>query len=313
VLGVRAAAAPDHPHADLEESPRVHAEVLGRGEVDAPPVEQPRVAGVRRDRHRLPLRGGDEPLGDREQLVRSHAAVRADHVRAPLEQHLGGARRAASVADARLLVEAPVRRDRQAGRAPRRLHCDAHLDWVADRLDRQEVDAALGQRRHLLGERVARLVLGIGRRERRRRQEPGGPDRAGHVGVVSGNVARDGRGRAVHVAHLLAEPVTREPRRAGAEGVGLDDLRAGAEIVAVHRAHQIRLGEIHLVEVVREEDAALVQLRSHRAVADERPSREDLEKRQRGGHGPRNITRRSGPGKEARVAPRRSICYVAPK
>ena len=69
------------------------------------------------------------------------------------------------------------------------------------------------------------------------------------------------------VAHLLAQSEGAQLDAIGAERVGLDDVGAGAEVFAVHAAHQIGVGEVQRLEAAIDEDALRVQLRAHRAVA----------------------------------------------
>ena len=68
-----------------------------------------------------------------------------------------------------------------------------------------------------------------------------------------------------------AEAERRQLHPVRAEGVRLDDVRAGAHVCLVHLGDEIRLREIQLVERPIEENALRVQHRSHGAVADEHP------------------------------------------
>jgi hypothetical protein len=65
----------------------------------------------------------------------------------------------------------------------------------------------------------------------------------------------------------------------GPEGVRLDDLGAGLEVGAVHVDDPLGLQQAQLVERPLEAARALVQHRAHRAVAQDRPARQALEKR----------------------------------
>jgi len=53
----------------------------------------------------------------------------------------------------------------------------------------------------------------------------------------------------------------------GAEGVGLDDLRAGLDVGTVDLRHLRRLAEVQLVETALEAEAVRVQHGAHRAVS----------------------------------------------
>ena len=54
----------------------------------------------------------------------------------------------------------------------------------------------------------------------------------------------------------------------GAEGVGLDDVGAGADVFGVNLAHQIGIAEIQLVVAAIDVDALGIEHRAHRAVED---------------------------------------------
>ena len=62
-------------------------------------------------------------------------------------------------------------------------------------------------------------------------------------------------------------------------------LRAGADVVLVDLADELGPRDVELLEARVVEHAALVELRAHRAVDDERSARERLEK---SGHGRRS-------------------------
>ena len=53
-----------------------------------------------------------------------------------------------------------------------------------------------------------------------------------------------------------------------AEGVGLDDVGAGAKVFRVNFAHQVRITEIQFVVTAIDVDALGVEHRAHRAVED---------------------------------------------
>ena len=131
--------------------------------------------------------------------------------------------------------------DRQAGRrAPGRFDGDPDLLEVAEGLEHEEIDAALGERRGLLGEGRGHLVeLGPGRDAG---DQAGRADRAGHPRVLAGRLAREPGAGEVVGAHLVAQPVAVEAEAVGAEGVGLDDLRAGGDVVLVDLAARRRAG-----------------------------------------------------------------------
>ena len=117
----------------------------------------------------------------------------------------------------------------------------------------KQVDAALGERRGLLGEGRGHLVeLGPGRHAG---DQAGGADRAGHPRVLARRLARQPGAGQVVGADLVAQPVAVEAEGVGAKGVGLDDLRAGGDVVLVDLPHDVGPGDVELLEVLRDEDA----------------------------------------------------------
>ena len=161
---------------------------------------------------------------------------------------------------------------------------------MAEGLEDEEVGAALGERGRLLGEgRLDAVVVPLARDAR---HEPGGPDRSADVGVLAGDLARDAGAGEVERAHLADQAVALEAEAVGAVGVGLDDLRPGLEVVGVDLADDVRPGDVELLEVLGDEDAALVEERAHRAVEHEERLLHGVEKRQgstRGHHGRQDL------------------------
>ena len=87
--------------------------------------------------------------------------------------------------------------------------------------------------------------------------------------------------------HLVGQLVGREAHFVAAEGVGLDQLGAGRQVVAVHRFDDRGAGQVEPVEALVEGDAALVELRPHRPVGEQGTAGEAVE--ECGWHGPRNV------------------------
>src|SRR4029453_10028510 len=152
-------------------------------------------------------------------------------------------------------------------RAPRRLDGDPDLLEVAEGLEHEQVDAALGQRGRLLGEGGRHEVeLGPGRHAR---HQAGGPDRARHPDVLTRRGSRQASAGQVVGADLVAQPMPVEAEGVGPKGVGLDHLRAGGDVVLVDLPHHVGPGHVELLEVLGHEDTALVEQRAHRPVEDE--------------------------------------------
>ena len=70
----------------------------------------------------------------------------------------------------------------------------------------------------------------------------------------------------------VAETERPELGAVGPEGVRLDDVRAGAQVLLVHFSHQLRRRDIEGVEALVDEHALGVQHRSHGAIADKDPA-----------------------------------------
>src|SRR5262249_50809549 len=64
----------------------------------------------------------------------------------------------------------------------------------------------------------------------------------------------------------------------GAEGVRLDDVGAGADVLLVDLRDEVRLREVQRVEALVDEDALRVEHRPHRAVADQHAFVDGVEK-----------------------------------
>lgn len=66
----------------------------------------------------------------------------------------------------------------------------------------------------------------------------------GGRGELVGDLAGDARARLGQFVHALGDVVLAEGRRVGAEGVGLDAVDAHGEVRLVHRAHDVRPGQV---------------------------------------------------------------------
>jgi hypothetical protein len=265
VLGRGPAAAADEAHAQLAEAPREHPEVLGRRHVDEAIVDaagQARV-GHGRERHAQ----GQQLLDRREHDLRPVGAVDAHHGGAVLDGALGHLEHLAAVGEREPLVDRHLRDDRHpaAARERRPLERERELFGLAHGLDHQAVDALFEQRVGLLVEGSAHagaLVVGEAAAE----DEAGGAHGAAHVGAALRRLAGELGGLSVELAHFVVEAVPREAKAVGPEGVGLDELRAGAHVVFVHPTHELAPRDHELFVVDAEQHAALVELRAHAAV-----------------------------------------------
>ena len=237
-----------------------------------------------------------------------------------MRAHLGSAERAVHPHDERLgvLDRGPERLDRLPRQRPAgqvddgdgdpqrqvRHHVPGRRDsrlgvqGVEDRLDEQQVHAALSQRRHLLGIRGVDVVEGNGP-ERRvvdpRRQGQGDvqrPDRARHqpagrlaADLVDG-LAGEPRASEVHVPDRSLQAVVCLADARRRECVGGGDIGAGGEVLPVDIQDDVGPGEVqnvriagHVVRVLAEDLAAIVpgcqpsalQHRAPRAIEDQDP------------------------------------------
>ena len=156
------------------------------------------------------------------------------------------------------------------------------VQGVEDRLDEDQVRptveqavGGLGVRRHELveGHVAGAGVVDVGRDGRRPR---GRAERAGDVpllvrrlrGRLVGDPAGEPGGLEVELVGQLLHAVVGQRDRVGVEGVGLDDVGAGGEVLAVDRRDDVRLGDRQQVVValevarpVREALAAVARLR----------------------------------------------------
>ena len=145
------------------------------------------------------------------------------------------------------------------------------MPQVDERLDHEQVDAALEQSVDLLAE--GRPDRGVVEVEQLARRRPERADRARDEGVATGDVAGlagDLGGPAVEASRVAGQPERREPDPVRPERGRLDQLRAGVEVLAVDRADEVRPGRRELVEAGPLRDAAGEQQRPHPAVEQDR-------------------------------------------
>ena len=122
----------------------------------------------------------------------------------------------------------------------------------------------------LLGVDAAEVVGGEGVEALQRIAERS--DRAGHEGVSTDRLdgpAGDRHRGPVDLRDPVLEPVADQLVAVGAEGVGLDDVGAGPEVLPVDFLDEGGAGEVQLIEAAVDEDAAGVEHRAHRPVAEQ--------------------------------------------
>ena len=266
VLGRSAATAADHRRAKLDGAAQEHVEVLWGGHVEQAAVDVARQAGVRLHRQRKPR--PSQPLGDGERELRAVATVHADRIRAPVAQRAGHLLRCGTVGDGACGVERHGGDDRDPRcRLARGLDRDSDLRQMAERLQHESVSSAFDQRRRLLGKRREH------ERELRLRRDPGHearrPHRTCHPHLLTGRLARQSGAGYVVRMDLVGQAMAVEAEAIGAECVRLEHLRPRVAVVGVDPLHDIRSGHVELLEVLGDEDPALVEQRTHGAVEDE--------------------------------------------
>ena len=153
--------------------------------------------------------------------------------------------------------------------------------------------------------KAARIVRSSSIRSGRGSAPPSGPiepatsaSRAGHVARLAGHLG----GPPVEAVGLVGQAEGRQAEPVGPERGGLDEVRAGLEVLAVDRADEVRPGRRELVEAGPLGDAAAVQQRAHRPVGEERPRGEPRaepgagRRRLRRGHARGSVSARAPPG-----------------
>ena len=292
VLGCGAAAAPDDVHEPvLRECAQVTARVARLLVVLAHRVRQPRVRVARDIRVGHP----GEALQERAHLGRAERAVDArDQRPCVLDRHperLRGLPREVPAAPVDRREREP---QRQVGRHlargdDRRLR----VQRVEDRLDQEEIDATLGERRDLLCVCRAHLVerhgakrgvvdlRGDGEGDVQRaecaRDEPGTLRRPPRPLVGGGT--RESRASERHLRGQTLERVVPLADARRGERVRRGQVCAGREVRVVDLGDDVRLREVqqvrvalHVTRVIAEQLAAILRLRQPAAV-DEHPPR----------------------------------------
>jgi hypothetical protein len=212
--------------------------------------------------------------------LRADAAVGPDDLDVVREQqarHVGGTLAAQGTAFVR---EAHLCDDRELAGLADGEDRGLQLGQVAQRLEDDQVSPGLQERLDLLAERRASLV-GRDRSERGQRLAER-PDRSGQedgLATLLTRLAGDLDRPEVDVADLILEPVLGQLEAVGAEGVGLDQLGAGADVLTVDALDDAGLGEVELVEAALVGDAARVDHRAHAAVGEDGPALQSLDER----------------------------------
>ena len=283
VLRRRPAAAADEADAGVDEAPRVRRHVVRRAEIEIAALDVARLAGVGLRRELL--------VRDAPPSARASRASRPDRRcssgrRRPRRAASSAGTNVSGAAPSRLLPSSSVVICATIGRSHRlrTARIAAPISLTSRKVSRTNrstppsSSACACSRKYSSRLVDARLAPRLDADAQR-------ADRAGHVGLLARRVPRDAAPPATLIACTRsARPNAAELHAVGAEGVGLDDVGAGADVGLVHFGDQVRLRQVQLVERAIEEHAPRVQHRAHRAVADEHAGFEGFEKG-RTGHG----------------------------
>ncbi len=144
----------------------------------------------------------------------------------------------------------------------RRQHRLAQLIQIAERFQDQQIDAGFQQRVDLFAESRP------GFRERRGAERfdahAQGSDGARHETAFPPAASRASRTPARLMSRTFsAQSESPQARAGGAEGIGLEDLGAGLDVLLVNLADQVGRRQIDLVEAAVDKDAARVEHGAH--------------------------------------------------
>ena len=224
------------------------------------------VAAERVGQAGIRMRGGQagcdsRELGDvRPHLTGAERAVDADDQRIRVldrrpetVDRLPTERAAGEIDDRHADPERELRGDRARG-DQRRLR----VQRVEDRLDQQQVDAAVGEPANLLGVGLddlvegVRPVAGIVHARAQRERDVQRAHRAGNEPIGPGGSPRDACAGDVQVVDRILEPVVGLADRRRRERVGRGDVGAGGEVRVVHRTNDLRLRQVQQVGIVEQ-------------------------------------------------------------
>ena len=161
-----------------------------------------------------------------------------------------------------------------------RLH---KLGDLAERLENDQIDAAVEQPAELLREDLPRLLVG----------EPTqwfdlntqGPDRPGDKGGLLGGSLGRPCAAEVDVVDAGFQAVRGELEAVGTEGIGLDHIGTGSDVVAVYLANEVGVGQVEFVKARVDEDTLLIEKGAHATVKDNDVLLQSVAKRSRCCHG----------------------------
>ncbi len=269
VLGSGAAAATDDAGAGFDHAAGVTGHVLGTGHVDLAVTHvawQARV-GLGGNGDADHARQGFDRFQD---AVRPHTAVDTYRICAACHEVGPEAGRIGSESGSAIVADGHLGDDRQVAFGTNRGNGRADLIDVAEGFQQESIDSTGEEAAHLAGKGLTRLV----HPETPEGLEPHSQraDGPGDCSPVAGGITREPGSGGVDALGLVGEPVACQLHGVGAEGVGLQEVGAGAEVLAMDVPNQVGLPQVQFVVADVEEDAPGVKHGAHRAIAHVDPS-----------------------------------------
>ena len=278
MLGGGPATATDDGRPRSKEPACVLLEVLRRGKIQEPPVDDPGQAGVGHGREGT--RGEGRHRADHVQdTLGADSAVGAQDIQVQGLQCAHHPRNVLPGQGLELFGEGELPDDGKVADPLRGPDRDAQLLHVGEGLEQEQVYAAFQQSLRLLlvdGSQLLRPHRYAGAEGQSRRAEG-----ARHEDRLAGYLPRlpgDPGPRSVYLPDPVLQAVGRQLEAIAAEGVGLDELRARREVAAVNALHQVRLREVQLLETAAVVDPFCVEHGAHGAVGQKRTLLEPVKK-----------------------------------
>ncbi len=264
------AAASDHAGAGGDHARRIVGHVGGRREVYQPLAHPARQTGVGLDHHRKPPRLGEHLLQDVVEHAGANRAVGAHSLYGQLAQRSHYLdRRPPEEGDA-VVGEGHLGHDGQVGDRANGLDGQPHLHQIREGLDDEDVHSPLEQPFGLLLEGRARLVGLDGAQRRQVFPERANGAQHEHIAAHAlADVPRQLGAAQVDLPDPPRQAVDPQLEAVGAEGVGLDTVRARGDVLGVDAQDDLRVVDTDDVEARVQRHAAGIEHGAHGPVAEE--------------------------------------------
>ena len=179
---------------------------------------------------------------------------------------LGAERSRSVIAESHLRDDRQIRRELAQG-----TDGESELPQIRERFENHEIDSARDQSLALFAKARAHLLCG-NRSDRRDRfsERTDGPGNENRTVFVPDSASRDRRAGLVDLTDAVFEPVRLELETVGAISVRLEDVDTDAEVITMHRPHELAIREVELVETAVDHHALAVERGAHGAVTNER-------------------------------------------